>query len=249
MTTQNQNLVTILNGIGLSKNEALIYLATLELGPSSIWEIAKKSGVKRPTCYVILDELIWKGYASKSSDGKRAIYSVSSPRELHRAIDRRHNKYFAAISELETIASQSPHKPIIRTYEGAEGVKRVYDLTLELPKGDTIYTFGTSAVEVHYGEFIAEYIGARVKKGIESKAILPDTSENRLVGLRDKAELRQTRFLPPDKYPQTTEVNIFGSTIAYIAHSEKNPFASVVENPTLAKEEKARFILLWEIAK
>ena len=145
--------------------------------------------------------------------------------------------------------SKSSFKPNIRLYEGRAGVMEVYNLTLDLSKEDEILIYGTKSVETNYQDFISEYLKNRVKKKIKVKAILPDTPENREVLNRDKDELRQTRFLPVNQFKQKTEVNIFGHSIAYIAHSEKEPFATVIENPTLAEEEKSRFNLLWQIAK
>ncbi len=209
MTTTSSDLLTALKGIGLNKNEASIYLTCLELGPSSIWDISKKSGIKRPTCYIILDELIWKGHASSTNDGKRTIYSVDAPKILLKA----------------------------------------YNESLNLPKGSEILVYGTAEVKVSYGEFIAEYLKNRVKKGIHVRAILPDTESSREILQLDKAELRETRFLPQEKFDPHTEINVFSDIITYIAHSEQSPFGTVIESPSLANLEKQRFNLLWDIAQ
>lgn len=248
-TYQNNDLITALKGIGFSKNEALVYLACLELGSSSIWDIAKKSGIKRPTCYVILDELIWKGHASSTNDGKRSIYSVDSPKQLLRAVERRQTRFAETINQLEGLASKSPQKPTVRLYEGISGVMEAYNLSLELPKNSEIFIYGTAEVKVSYSEFITEYLKNRVKKGIIARALLPDNEINRQVLALDKQELRQTRFLPQDKFDPQTEINVFSDTITYIAHSEKEPFGTVIESQSLATLEKQRFNLLWDLAK
>lgn len=248
MTTQSDDLIRSLRGIGFSKNEAIVYLATLELGQASIWEIAKKSGIKRPTCYVLLEELAFRGYASSVNDGKRVIYSVAPPKQVLKAVQRRQERFIDALNELEGIASKSPHKPSVRFYEGISGVMEAYNLTLERPRGSEILIYGTSLVEINYGEFIGEYIANRSKKGITARVLLADNEQNRLVPERDKKELRETKFLPLDKFNPTIEVNISGNMVAYIAHSEQEPFATIIENATLAKEEIERFNLLWEVA-
>jgi HTH-type transcriptional regulator, sugar sensing transcriptional regulator len=249
MTTQNNDLILALKGAGLNKNEATIYLTCLELGPSSIWDIAKKSGIKRPTCYVILDELTWKGLASSTFDGKRTIYSVDSPKQLLRTVERRQERLTQSLSQLEAVASKSPQKPVVRLYEGVQGVMEAYNNTLDRPKGSEILIYGTALVEVNYKEFINDYIANRVKKGISTRVILADTPENRQIATRNSGELRETRFLPEEQFNPTVEVNISGDSIAYIAHSETEPFATVIENATLAQEEKQRFNLLWNSAQ
>jgi sugar-specific transcriptional regulator TrmB len=248
MTTQNDDLIASLRAVGFSTNEALVYLATLELGQASIWEIAKKSGIKRPTCYVLLEELAFRGFASSANDGKRVIYSVSSPKQLLQAVERRQERFIKSLAQLEGVASKSPQKPTVRLYEGVSGVMEAYNLSLEQPKGNEILIYGTAQVQISYGEFIAEYLKKRVKKGISARALLPDKELSRQVMLKDKAELRQTRFLPENKFDPTTEINVFGESITYIAHSEKEPFGTVIESSSLARLEKQRFELLWDLA-
>ena len=59
METQTQ-----LKKLGLTEKEAKLYINALELGSFSVMGIAHKSGIKRPTCYLILDELVKKGLVS-----------------------------------------------------------------------------------------------------------------------------------------------------------------------------------------
>ena len=105
MTAPNEQLYLSLQGLGLSNHEILIYLASLELGATSIWEIAKKSGVKRTTCYTVLEDLSMKGFASSSNDGKRDVYSVVSPKQLLRLAEYRYDRLVSSASQLEALAS------------------------------------------------------------------------------------------------------------------------------------------------
>ena len=50
-------LIEVLNKTGLHEKEAKVYLALLELGTADVSDIAAKAGVKRPTSYLVLDEL------------------------------------------------------------------------------------------------------------------------------------------------------------------------------------------------
>lgn len=244
----SQNLIENLKMIGLSQHEAQVYLACLELGPSPVWDIAQKSEVKRPTCYVLLDELVRKGFASKTNDQKRTTYSVSSPNEILSSFERRKSDFSECLSQFQALASKSKEKPNIRLFEGEKGIEHVYNMSLDQGEDGDILIYGTSAVLSRYGELIERYINRRVNRGIRARVIMADTAPNREITLKNKEELRQTRFLPVEKFNQQTEVNIFANKIAYIAHSEDNPFATVIENARLAEEEKARFELLWEFA-
>ena len=50
-----------LRNIGLSEKEAIIYLASLELGPSTIQEISKKAQLKRSSVYDLISSLVERG--------------------------------------------------------------------------------------------------------------------------------------------------------------------------------------------
>ena len=71
-----------LQQLGLSDKEAKTYLASLELGPVSVQEIAKKSGLKRPTVYFAIEQLIKMGLMSSFEKGKKRYFSAESPERL-----------------------------------------------------------------------------------------------------------------------------------------------------------------------
>ena len=54
-------LLATLKDMGLSDNEASVYLSSLSLGPSTIQRIANNAKVKRTTVYTTIDTLKQKG--------------------------------------------------------------------------------------------------------------------------------------------------------------------------------------------
>ena len=64
-------MLTQLKHIGLSENEAKVYLAMLELGPSPVLEIAAKAGINRPTAYAQIESLKKMGLVSMQTKGKK----------------------------------------------------------------------------------------------------------------------------------------------------------------------------------
>ena len=242
-------LIRVLANNGMSENQACVYLACLKLGASSIWDIASSSGVKRTTCYVVMEDLISKGIASVTEDNKKATYSVIGPDELFFNIKTRQNQLAESIGELNALASKMYSKPRIRMFEGIKGIEQVYKLILNLKEGNEILIYGNPDVVVSYTDITESYLKLRTLKRIEVRAILPDTPKAREITLKDTEQLRQTRFFPQNVFNQKTEINILPSAIVYITHSEEKPFATIIENKTLAEEEKGRFEILWNTAK
>ena len=78
METQTQ-----LKKLGLTeKKKPSYYINALELGSFSVMGIAHKSGIKRPTCYLILDELVKKGLVSIIPRAKKLLYIAGPPEVL-----------------------------------------------------------------------------------------------------------------------------------------------------------------------
>ena len=71
-----------LQALGLSEKEAKVFLASLELGPDTVQNIAKKSGINRPTAYVQIESLKKKGLMSEVEKGKKVLNTAESPERL-----------------------------------------------------------------------------------------------------------------------------------------------------------------------
>lgn len=247
--SSNNKLANVLINTGFSGNQAVVYIASLKLGPATIWDISQASGVKRTTCYIVMNELIAKGYASFTMSRKHSIYSVAGPNDLFLDLLNKQAALKWAIPELNALASQSSIKPAIRMFEGREGMEQAYQIPLSMPEGSEILIYGNPEIYTNYPEMVAEYVQNRVKRNIKVRTIIPDIPLGYKVTRNDTKILRQTRVLPREKFDQKTEVNILSDKILYLAHSDKKPFATVIESPVLAQEERNRFELLWTLAK
>ncbi len=64
----------------LTDKQARVYLATLQLGKSTLGEIATTAGLKRSITYVIIDTLVAGGYMSVNLGSGRKQYSATDPK-------------------------------------------------------------------------------------------------------------------------------------------------------------------------
>ena len=53
----NNKTIEIIKDIGLTENEAKIYLANLSIGPATAINIAKEAGIIRTTAYSVIEAL------------------------------------------------------------------------------------------------------------------------------------------------------------------------------------------------
>ena len=76
----------VLENLGLSEKEAQVYLSLIELGTGSVVQISKASQIKRPTTYLILDELKNRGIVTESQEKNRIIFAAEDPAVLEKNI-------------------------------------------------------------------------------------------------------------------------------------------------------------------
>ena len=71
----------VLIHLGLNEKQAKVYLALLQLGSGSVPSISVRSDVKRPTAYLILEELRQKELVNLVPKSTK-IYTAKSPQIL-----------------------------------------------------------------------------------------------------------------------------------------------------------------------
>lgn len=123
-----------LQEIGLSEKESQIYLALLQVDSESIQDIAKKTGINRTTVYPVLESLNQKGLVSEVQDGKKTMYQAAPPERLETFVERQKvlltekaKRLKDIIPEIKGIQRQGGERPVIKFFEGRDGVVSAYE--------------------------------------------------------------------------------------------------------------------------
>ena len=105
-----------LTPFGFTPTESRVYVALLELGPSTAYAIAKQLGIARANGYQALDGLVIKGAASMTRDPAR-LYRAVGVTALLGILEQRQTR---AIQALETaLADLTAHDtPVIAQFVG-----------------------------------------------------------------------------------------------------------------------------------
>jgi predicted transcriptional regulator len=130
----NQEIFLRLQEIGFSDKEARVYAAMLTLGPQGVQEIAEQADVPRSTLYAVLASLTERGLVSQYDQDKRTVYTAEAPKKLLDLIARevdalrsRQDTIATFIPALEALFRAQPNKPVVRFYEGSEGLRSLRD--------------------------------------------------------------------------------------------------------------------------
>src|SRR3989344_8137244 len=183
---QNTQLLALLSGAGLNEKEAGLYLAGLELGEASLQQLAKEAGIKRPTAYDVIRELEGKGLFSQSIRNKKRYFVAEDPEVVLGLLKTREEALARALPSLKLLLQTGGRKPRVKFYDGVEGLKAMYWDTLG-SKG-TILVYGS--IDDMWGtmprEFIRDYVKERVKRNINIRGLVPNTSDAQEYTRRDK---------------------------------------------------------------
>lgn len=243
-------LTSILTDLGLDEDESKVYLAVLELGGSYVSSIAKKARVHRVVCYKVLDDLARKGLVSAFTKNNIKHYAVTSPEILVQKQEERLKKAQDLLPELLSLTNEMAYKPKIEYYEGVEGIKNIFEDTLEAPTEMLGYTNLSAIPKVVPEAFLRNYAKRKIEKGIKTRMLSPNISDAQkyLYNYYPKnfdRNLVEILFVNPKEYPFEYEINIYGDKVGIMSLNPDELIGMILESPVYAKTQRAIFQLAW----
>ncbi len=237
MTLENN-----LKELGLDDKEAPLYLAALELGKSSMSDLARKAGINRATAYIITESLKEKGLLSYSLKKKKRLYVASSPEKLGSLIEEKQRLFSRLLPQLKGIDNLFAKKPKIRFFEGEKNLISAYMENLEA-KCEILTIAGPQFFHEGVLKYVPDYIERRVKKKILLKMIVPDVPEMVAWKGKDIPNLYQMKFVPNQVYPFKIQIDIYNNRVALMSFEEK--LGLIIESKDIADTLRSFFNLTW----
>jgi HTH-type transcriptional regulator, sugar sensing transcriptional regulator len=245
MTTESMQIKETLEQIGLEGKKADVYLACLEMGGATAYLIAKKTGLKRPTTYDIINQLMKDGLVHKAIKGKVKYYSPSDPEVLLVKAREKEEKIKGIMHGLQNLYNSPKTKPFIRYFEGKEGIREMYEDSLRsLKKGDEILAYVGEDTLRNMPEYADDYIRRRVEKNIRLRGIYKNSPEIAKYMPNNQAQLREVKLLEEKYFPISNETNIYKNKVV-IASFGQEMFGMIIESEEIARSQKAIFELAW----
>lgn len=239
----------ILKQINIEGKRAEVYLACLESGGSTAYLIAKKIGLKRPTVYDIINQLMKEGLVYKSIRGNIKYYSPADPQILFNKLKEKEEKVKSIMPHLQNLYNSPKSKPLIRYFEGKEGIREMYEDSLRnLKKGDEILAYVGEDTLQNMPEYAEDYINRRVEKNIRLRGIYKKSPEIMRYMKNNQSQLRDAKFLEEKDFPVSNETNIYKNKVA-IASFGTEMFGMIIESEEIARSQKAIFELAWKGAE
>lgn len=229
--------------LGMSKQEAGVYLAAFRLGGASAAAIAKEAGMQRTAVYPILKTLAEKGLVNMYFKKSRQIFHAQNPNRLSEIFSNRLENFNRLIPTIETLDKKQARVFGLRFIETKEELKQFYLEILENYKNKGYRVIGnTQTWEQTDPKFFLWYRKERARRNIKTRLIL--SSDSRDFNPQDKSLLREYRYTP-EEYKFKSTINIFEDKVLVIS-PDISSLAVVIAIPAMVDIFKSMFEIIWD---
>lgn len=246
---KNYKLVQILKEIGLNDKEAVVYLAALGLGPTTVLKLAANSGIKRTSVYSIVDSLKIKGLINAEVRGFKTRYIAAPPSALQAVLSNRIAILDNYMPQLVELYNNPENYGVIRKYEGLNAIKGLYEELLESVKPNDDYLVLTDLTKWENLDhrFFNNFVKRRAKKQPKLRFLSVLSQQ----ALRRQALGQQygkrLRFLPPGVVIDT---NLIITPKFVVFHQLAPPMdAIMLDNRRIINLQMQMFNVIWAQAR
>jgi sugar-specific transcriptional regulator TrmB len=244
-----------LHQLGLSQKEAKVYLACLQLGCDSVMNIAKFAGLKRPTVYLILDDLETRGLVSKTKDIKKNLFKAEDPKRLVTDLQGRQELANTILPSLKAIYNLDPEKPNIKIGDGIQSVRNAYTgifTYLSTHPKDELLIYGSlkDASDYFEQEVISAFFDKMSQTQSKIREIGNDDHETRKY-YRASRRLNQNhdiRLIRNDGAFWKADNMLYGNTLVIFSVKDQ-VFVITIESSNITTTYRTLFNMAWRSGK
>lgn len=235
--------------LGLSRDEAKVYLALLEAGGGPVSAVAKRAGKNRSTCYYTLNALLQLGLASRVERKGQLYYSPADPNALLNAAKRRLELVSGLVPELLSLHASKSRKPRIRYFEGKNGLESIFDDALSAQSEIVGYTNIEQILELIPDQF-QRFTDMKLRKRIRTRYLCPysvhgERLVQQLIPQESRRLLFEVLFVNPKQFPFQGEITCYEGKIAFMSISKNEQLGVLIESESSFQTMRAIFDLAW----
>ncbi len=246
---------SVLKEAGLTEGESKVYLALLELGPSTSGPIVEHSGVAKSIIYQLLEKLVQKGLVSYITKEKTKHYQASQPDNLLGYVEKRQKELEESRKRVEELLpklsamAMSAKQSEVRMFRGFRGMIAVHEHTYQkLAKGEEYYYLNVPPTQPEYFHAYWNRDHAkRVKAGIKCRLLFDRKTDAKILKNRNGYAGCDARHMPIEV---NAPVWFFGyKDVAVIVVSSSNPITIEITNQEVADAFLAYFEEIWKASR
>ncbi|MEI7452201.1 MAG: helix-turn-helix domain-containing protein [Candidatus Falkowbacteria bacterium] len=241
-----------LQNVGLNDKEIKVYLELLRVENDSVLDLSKKTKILRTSIYPILDSLKSKGLIVEVKVGAKIRFQAEAPEKIETYIETQKikldeqaqlaNEY---IPQLKSMSRQTGEKPIVKVYEGREGIFKANEESFgygNISDDDTAYYI--------YPFDLLEnlFSNEELKKGTKQRTARKIKSETLYTyskGERTPSENSKRIKINEKKYPLTCDISIHKDKVR-INTLGKSLSSLVIKSQDIADTLKSLFKIAFD---
>ncbi len=247
-------LPQILKNLGLDEKEIRIFLQTAHQKLAPVSQIAKKTGLKRTTCYQIIENLVKRKYIRRYIQHGMKYYAAASLEELKQLLDKQaapleeaRNLLAHDTSELKKFYNVGTADTQISFYEGYEEIQLAYDKVLDQEDSEIYSLLRKEETANHpLKKYWEKYLQKRQQLGKKSKSLVPASQRSKTYVKTSAQENRYTVSIKEQDIPIVGDLKVCGNLVAIISQHQGRIFGITIENPRTAAMFKGILKTLWK---
>ncbi|MEK6825568.1 MAG: helix-turn-helix domain-containing protein [Nanoarchaeota archaeon] len=241
-----------LRQLGLSENEIKLYLALLQGGSATAYDLGKKTGIYRVHVYDKIENLMNKGLVTHIYRGAKKYFQAIAPAALRQVLEDKKNILHTQEQEIETLiplleqrAHTSQEDTHVEVFKGVEGLKHFLKDIIKTKKEVLVTGIDDAKYQEALPIFMEQYFrDLRIYK-IKERIL---TLQKKDVFQFDKktAPTTEYRYLEEKQF-NPANTFIYGSKVVLVSWG--TPVTAVmIENAGVAATYKGHFEVLWKIS-
>ncbi len=243
----------LLEEIGLTRGEIIVYTTLLKLGETTTGKIVEEAQISSGKIYEILEKLIKKGLASYILKDKTKYFSAASPnrildyvREREEDLKQKEEELKKELHFLTDLAGAKIKKHETRLFKGIRGFQTaIFEALDALTSEDEVLGMGIISTKgLAYNMLWRKWHAQRVKRRIKCRIIFSDRSTDyfKYFIKMPHTKVRVLKGITP------AAVDVMGNTVLILTHG-KEPSVLSITNDEIAQSFTTFFNSLWNISK
>lgn len=252
-TEEEKALTAVLVLSGISEKETKLYWILLNNGILSGSELIKKSGYKRGNTYALIHQLEKKGLILTIQKEGRTYFQPEPPQKVLNLLTNKLQQIQQAKNFLDEVLPQlssryrtSIGKPVIRYYEGEQGLKQVFE---EIYNSFNKTVRGCVDPKIVKKEIWEHVLGRlmprRVKNEVYAYSLHPEKKKE--IMIKDKNNLKEIYYVDPDEYKLPCEIDVWDDKVSFISFKNNEFIGTIIENQDFATTINSLFRLCFDL--
>jgi sugar-specific transcriptional regulator TrmB len=252
------NIKEKLSLLGLTDNQAEIYLLLLKQGSTSLLELSRQSTINRTTIYRIVEDLKKMNLVETVLADRGLKVKAAGPENLNllaaqkeAELNRLKTNLADLIADLSVIKDQPAPSTQVVYFRGVNGLKQLLWNVLKA-KGESV-GYGFADWNQSVGREFAEKLRTeRVKRRVFDREIQNTDQANPIsdwTNVKDYRQVYHCRYLPRKIVNINHDTYIYNDVFAFYYFIKDELFGIEIHNAEIARTQKQIFEVLWKLAK